>query len=103
MKKMIILGTILMAGGLAATAAAGPVEQGKALFNSPTLAGSTNAASCNGCHPNGKGLEKSTLTGADLNSAIRTCVTGALSGTKRLDDNSAEMKNLRAYLLDLRK
>ncbi|MBI5026359.1 MAG: hypothetical protein HZC12_06490, partial [Nitrospirae bacterium] len=35
------------------------IEKGKALFNNSKLGGGTAGKSCNSCHYNGKGLEKS--------------------------------------------
>jgi len=75
------------------------VEYGKGLFNDPHLGGSTNAASCNDCHPDGSGLEKAG-SNPKLSDVINQCIIGPLKGEK-IDDNSVEMRSLKMYIQSL--
>jgi cytochrome c len=107
--KMIML-SLMVVGLIAATGfAAGNVEKGKAMFNDTKLG--TNGSTCNSCHPDGKGLEKSgekgkkewrTPGGAQksLEDAINICITMALKG-KALDKKSQDMQDLVAYIKSL--
>ncbi len=85
------------------------IERGKTLFNDPQL-GKTGS-SCNSCHPNGKGLEKSatkkefSVMGKPVKSledVINFCIASAMKG-KALDKNSQDMKALVAYIESLAK
>jgi cytochrome c len=89
--------------------AAGNVEKGKAMFNDPKLG--TNGATCNTCHPDGKGLEKAGAKGKkewktpggvlkSLEDAINMCITMALKG-KALDNKSQGMQDMIAYITSL--
>ena len=71
--------------------------KGKALFNDPKL-GATGKT-CNTCHPDGKGLEK---TGAknNLEKTLNACITTPLKG-KALDVKSVEMQSLVLYIKSL--
>lgn len=91
--------------------AAGDAGRGKALFNDPKLG--TNNATCNTCHPNGKGLEKASAPGKKewktpggiyktLEEAVNICITMALKG-KPIDSKSQEMMDLVAYIKSLGK
>ena len=80
--------------------AAGNVEKGKALFNDPKLGGGTTGASCNSCHPDGKGLEKA-ADRKDLEKQVNLCIKNALKG-KGMDPKSAEMADIIAYLKSLK-
>jgi cytochrome c peroxidase len=73
------------------------VDKGKALFNDPSLG--TNGKTCNTCHPNGKGLEKSGAM-SDLEDLINGCITIPLKG-KALDVKSAEMRSMALYIKSL--
>jgi len=86
-----------------------PEERGKALFNDPKFAGGTAGKSCNSCHPNGKGLEKSAekkefnIMGkklASLEDAVNVCIEMANKG-KKIAVDSQEMKDLAAYIKSL--
>lgn len=77
----------------------GDAQRGKQLFSDPKLGGSTNDKSCNTCHPEGKGLEK---TGANLESMIQACIQKALDG-KPLAADSQDLKDLVAYMKTLKK
>lgn len=77
----------------------GDVARGKQLFADPKLGGSTNDKSCNTCHPDGKGLEK---TGVNIESTIQACIQKALEG-KPLATDSQELKDLVAYIASLKK
>lgn len=90
---------------------AADVEKGKALFNDPTLGGGTSGKSCNSCHPDGKGLEKSgkkktfTIMGKkqkSLKDAVNFCIENALKG-KPIDTKSEDMANIVAYIKSLGK
>lgn len=86
------------------------VEKGKELFNDVKFAGGTAGKSCNSCHPNGKGLEKSAdkkefnIMGKKqmgLEEAVNFCIVNALKG-KAISTKSQEMKNVVAYIKSLR-
>jgi cytochrome c len=89
----------------------GDVKKGKALFSDPKLSGSSFGVSCNMCHPNGKGLEKSVASRKKeygnssseqkgLEEKINTCILMANKG-QPLDLKSQEMKDLIAYIESL--
>jgi len=90
---------------------AGDIVKGKALFNDPAFGGSTNENSCNTCHSNGRGLEKSgdkkefNIMGMKQNSleeAVNTCIENPLKG-KAIDPKSEDMINIIAYIKSLGK
>jgi cytochrome c peroxidase len=90
--------TVLMAGS--ATSAMqheATREKGKALFSDPKL-GSTGKT-CNDCHKDGTGLERSGEQ-KDLEKTVNKCITTALKG-KKLKPKSAEMQSLLLYLRGL--
>jgi len=100
-----ILISLLLSSGFAAGA---DVEKGKILFNDPQLSGSSFGVSCNTCHPDGKGLEKSfinskkkwkTCSGEvkSLEDAINTCIVIANKG-RAIDNKSQKMKDLVEYI-----
>ena len=83
---------------------------GKALFNDPKFAGSTNDKSCNSCHPDGRGLGKAadketfSIMGDQLDSledTINTCIKMALKGNK-LSKDSQQMKDIVQYIKSLK-
>ena len=87
-----------------------PEERGKTLFNNAKLGGGTAGKSCNSCHPDGKGLEKSAdkkefgIMGKKQNGleeAVNFCIEMALKG-KAIDPKSEQMKNLIAYIKSLK-
>ncbi|MBI5026249.1 MAG: hypothetical protein HZC12_05895 [Nitrospirae bacterium] len=87
------------------------VEKGKALFNNPKLGGGTVGKSCNSCHYNGQGLEKSgakeefNIMGKKqkgLEEAINFCIEIALKG-KAIDPKSDDMKSMVIYIKSLGK
>jgi len=107
-KKIIFT---VLATAFISTAYAADVEKGKALFNDPKFAGGTSGKSCNTCHPNGKGLEKSgtkkkfRVMGQEqksLEEAVNFCIVNANKG-KAIDVNSEDMKNIVAYIKSLGK
>ena len=103
MKKIVLVVMILLFGSSVALAAASKEEriaQGKALFNDPAFAGSTNEKSCNSCHPDGKGIR--TMSKKDYAEMINRCIVGALQG-EVLETDSEEMEAMQAYLLSLAK
>ena len=75
------------------------VEQGKMLFNDPSLGGSMNDKSCSSCHPGGKGLEN--LSG-NIADTVNHCIKNALAGGG-LDMDSQDMKNITAYIKSFKK
>lgn len=80
--------------------AAGDAKKGKALFNDPKFGGGTAGASCNSCHPDGKGLEKAAdMEG--LEKQVNACIKNALKG-KGIDPKSAKMADIVAYLKSLK-
>lgn len=106
--SMIVLGLIF-----SFAFAAGDVAKGKALFNDPKFAGGTSGNSCNTCHPDGKGLEKSGAKDkkewknpagiwTSIEDASNVCIIMANKG-KAIDPKSDEMKNLIAYIKSLGK
>jgi cytochrome c len=79
---------------------------GKALFNDPEFAGSTNDKSCNSCHPDGRGLEKAadkasfSIMGNQMDSledTVNTCIKMALKGNV-LSKDSQQMKDIVQYI-----
>ena len=86
-----------------------PEERGKTVFNDTKLAGGTSGKSCNSCHPDGKGLEKSgakkefNIMGGKQNGleeAVNTCIEKANKG-KAIDVKSEQMKDMVAYVKSL--
>ena len=91
--------------------AAGSVENGKKLYNDPTLGGSTNPKSCNTCHPGGKGIEHSGtkeysslmgLVATSLEDVVNICIERPLGG-KALAHDSQQMQDIVAYIRSLAK
>ncbi|MDD5772669.1 MAG: hypothetical protein PHX78_04290 [bacterium] len=94
-----------------AFAGGGDVKKGKTLFNDPKFGGGTAGKSCNSCHPDGKGLEKSadkkeiSIMGNKMKSieeAVNACIKNPMKG-KGLDVKSADMVNIVSYLKSLGK
>lgn len=102
LRRIVVLsGVALLLTGLPALAGKSSVEMGKALFNDPALGGSTNAKSCNSCHPDGEKLENAAGK-KNLSAVINRCITGPLGG-KKLDGRSVEMLSLKLYIESLAK
>jgi len=110
MKFIRIAFLSLIALGLTFTVAfaAAEAEKGKALFNDVKFAGGVK--SCDSCHPNGKGLEKSAdkkefnIMGKkqkSLEEAVNFCIINANKG-KAIDVKSEQMKELVAYIKTLK-
>ena len=111
MKKMLMMtaAALVLAGGLSLAQAA-DVDNGKALFKSPTLGGGTTGKSCNTCHPGGKKLggdlftrKQLTIMGMDKASVadmVNVCIEKPLGG-KAIDPQGAEMQDLLAYMKTL--
>jgi len=111
MKNSTIIVSGLFSFFLAASPvmAAGNAEKGKALFNDVKLG--TSGKTCNSCHNEGKGLDKSgekkemMVMGkkyTTLEDAINFCIEKPLKG-KTLDPKSQEMQDLVAYIKSLKK
>lgn len=90
--------------------AAGDAAKGKVLFNDPKFADGTAGKSCNACHPDGRGLERSidkkefSLGGKkqkSLEEAINVCIVNANKGNA-IDIKSDQMKDLVAYIKSLK-
>ncbi len=88
----------------------GTSSKGKTLFNDKTLGGSANDKSCNSCHPDGRGLEKSggktefNIMGMKQNSleeAVNICIKMPLKG-KEIDPEGEDMKNIISYIRSLK-
>jgi cytochrome c len=86
------------------------VLNGKALFNDPKFAGSTNDKSCNSCHPDGSRLENAadkatfSILGNQLDSledTVNTCIKMALKGNA-LSKDSQQMKDIVQYIKSLK-
>ena len=72
-------------------------DKGKVLFNDAKLG--VNGKSCNDCHKDGAGLEKS---GAkhDLETIVNTCIKKSLNG-KELKKKSVEMQSMVLFIKGL--
>ncbi len=88
----------------------GNAEKGKVLFNDVNFGGGTDGKSCNSCHSDGKGLEKSgekkefNIMGQKQNSleeAVNFCIETALKG-KAIDPQSEDMTDIVAYIKSLK-
>ena len=94
----------LMCGGLICAGGAWggdlpSLKKGQQLFESEKLG--TSGKSCNSCHPGGKNLKVSAISGDEqLAETINGCIAGPLKG-KQLDPESADMKSLVLYLKSL--
>jgi cytochrome c553 len=102
MKGLKITMFFMLSSGLifSLAIAAGDMEKGKTLFNDSTFGGGTAGASCNSCHPDGKGLEKAGDR-KDLEKYVNACIQNALKG-KGIDTKSGEMADIVAYLKSLK-
>lgn len=110
---IIVLSAIVISLLFSLGFAAGDAEKGKAFFNDPKLSGSSFGVSCNTCHPDGKGLEKSfnyskkkwkSCSGEvkSLEDAINICIVTANKG-QAIDPKSQKMKDLVEYIKSLGK
>ena len=114
MKKMMMSVSvcvgILIAVGM--SQAAGNVETGKKLFESPTLGGGTSGRSCLTCHPGGTNLSRRLFGNSQdsaaaiakkrskLTAMVNTCIERPLAG-KAIDPAGDEMADLVAYMESL--
>ena len=107
--RLVVIVLVVSGLFLSVAFAAGPEDKGKALFNDPKFAGGSKA--CASCHPNGKGLENAAdkkefrimgKTQKGLEEAVNFCIENASKG-KAIDPNSADMKNIVAYIKSLKK
>ena len=94
---LLVLAVIFASGIVSAAQQGASIEKGKAFFNDPQLG--TNGKTCNSCHPNGKGLERSGSK-PDLVDTINGCITIPLKG-KALDPKSVQMESLVLYIKSL--
>lgn len=82
-------------------------QQGKLLFESPTLGGGTSGKTCLTCHEHGRDFSPETLRRkqyrvmnnpiGSLAEVINFCIEVALRG-EAIPENGEEMKDLLAYL-----
>ncbi len=97
---------------VAVSQAGGELENGKRLFESPTLGGGTSGKTCVTCHPGGRNLSRR-LFGNDMDSAetraekrsrlagmVNTCIKRPLAG-KGIDPAGPEMADIIAYMESL--
>jgi hypothetical protein len=113
MKRKVLSGLLglLLAGTGLAFAMTPNVENGKALFEDPTLGGGTAGKSCKTCHTGGARLgddfadkTKFVVMGQelkDLTAVVNFCISGPLGGTA-LDPQGQEMSDLIAYTKTLK-
>jgi len=106
--KVTLMSLIALGSFLTLAYGASEAEKGKALFNDPNFAGGVKA--CSSCHPDGRGLENAAGkkefhimggTQKSLEEAINACIVNAIEG-KAIDVNSAEMKEMVAYIKSLK-
>lgn len=103
MKKTCLI--IGLAGFVAVYAGLGiggeaSIEQGKQLFNDPSLGGSANKTSCADCHPDGSKLEQAGNK-SNLTQMINTCIERPLKG-QALEVDSPEMDSMIQYIKSLK-
>jgi cytochrome c len=106
----IALLSIIALGLVVSFAFAADVAKGKALFNDVKFTDGTAGKSCNSCHLDGKGLEKSgekkefNIMGKKqmgLEEAVNFCIVNANKG-KAIDPKSEQMKDIVAYIKSLK-
>jgi cytochrome c553 len=106
--KIFLLSVGLIGMMLSAALAAGNAARGKILFDNPKFADGVRA--CSDCHPDGRGLENAARrkvfhiaggTQRSLAEAVNACIVNAAGG-KAIDPNSAEMKDIVAYITSLK-
>jgi cytochrome c len=107
--RLVLVSLFVLSLGLTFAFAAGDVENGKKLFNDPKFAGGTAGKSCNSCHPDGKGLEKSGTKkkfggmfakAKNLQEVVNMCIMNPMKG-KPIDPKSKEMADIVAYIKSL--
>lgn len=94
---LLVLMVLFTCGIALAVQGGASIEKGKKIFNDPSLG--TTGKTCNSCHPEGKGLEKSGSR-QDLTDIINGCITIPLKG-KALDPKSVEMESMVLYIKSL--
>ncbi|MBI5603107.1 MAG: hypothetical protein HY879_07105 [Deltaproteobacteria bacterium] len=108
--RLVLVSLFVVSLGLTFAFAAGDVEKGKKLFNDPKFAEGTADKSCNSCHPDGKGLEKSGAKkkfggmfakAKNLQEVVNMCIMNALKG-KAIDPKSEGMSDIVAYIKSLK-
>jgi mono/diheme cytochrome c family protein len=113
--KRVMMALLVGVGILAlvgVSQASGDLENGKRLFESPTLGGGTSGKTCVTCHPGGRNLSLR-LFGNDSDSAevraekrsrlagmVNTCIKRPLAG-KGIDPAGPEMADIIAYMKSL--
>ncbi|MFO7605715.1 MAG: hypothetical protein R6W72_05410 [Desulfurivibrionaceae bacterium] len=109
-EKMFILATALLVAGSLTLAYAADIDNGKALFESPTFGGGTTGKTCKSCHPGGEGLgkdlfdrEKTAIMGMEKNSVeevVNVCIENPMGGSA-IDTEGEEMQDVVAYMKTL--
>ena len=110
MKEMILSATTLIMFSGLSLAIAGNIDNGKALFESPTLGGGTSGKSCKSCHKGGRnigadlfGRKEYTIMGTKTNDVagiVNFCIEKPLKGSA-IDPNGKEMLDLLSYIKTL--
>jgi cytochrome c5 len=108
--SLMAIGLVVFLACTPATVTKGDTGKGKLVFNDVNFGAGTSGKSCNSCHPDGKGLEKSgdkkefAIMGQNQNSleeAVNVCIEMALKG-KSIDTKSDDMVNIVAYIKSLK-
>lgn len=98
--------------GVSLCQAAGDPENGKRLFESPTLGGGTTGKTCAGCHPAGRNLSRRMFPEVGdtaevkaqkmgrLTGMVNTCIERPLAG-QAIDPEGSEMADIIAYMKGL--
>ncbi|OQX06773.1 MAG: hypothetical protein BWK76_25730 [Desulfobulbaceae bacterium A2] len=110
MKKVFILVTALMMTGGLTLAYAASADNGKILFERPSLGGGTTGKSCSTCHEGGKNLGSDLferkqfaimkIDKKSLAEVVNICIEKALGGVA-IDTEGRDMKDLLAYMKTL--
>ena len=108
--SLMTIGLVVLLACTPSAVTTGDTGKGKLVFNDVNFGAGTSGKSCNSCHPDGKGLEKSgdkkefTIMGQNqksLEEAVNVCIEMALKG-KAIDPKSEDMVNIVAYIKSLK-
>ena len=109
---VFLLAWVAVFAGVSFSQATGDVDNGKRLFESPTLGGGTSGKTCATCHPGGRRLSGRLFGNADdseevkaqkrsrLAGMVNTCIERPLAG-KAIDPSGSEMADIIAYMKSL--
>ena len=103
MKKIVFITSCFFVISLVSVCLAleGNIERGKKLFSDPKLGESTKNLACINCHTE-KDTFKSVPEGKELNYLINICIAEHMEGVGLLHE-SQEMKDLKSYIISLKK